>query len=152
MRALKVIGLVLAAIVCFSGRADAANCSVSTTPVAFGSYDVFTPTATSSVGSVAINCNGNVLLIGVAIDEGRAGTFSPRRLYRTPTEWLTYNLYRDAGLATVWGDGTGGTGLYIGFRPSNNQTYNVPVYGSIPAGQDVRAGTYSDNLSVTVNF
>jgi spore coat protein U-like protein len=150
-RALAVCCLAVTAIVCFAGRADAANCSVSTTPVLFGTYDVFTPAALDSVGSIVLDCNGARDVV-VSIDQGRAGTFTPRKLYLNTTEWLGYNLYRDPARAMVWGDGTSGTSFYYNPRLPNNEPVSLPIFGRIPAGQDVRAGTYSDNLSVTINF
>src|SRR5581483_1009059 len=54
MPAIAAIGLVL----CAAGRADAAGCTISTTSVSFGSYNVFTPTPTDSIGSFLYRCNG----------------------------------------------------------------------------------------------
>jgi spore coat protein U-like protein len=67
-------------------------------------------------------------------------------------ESLTYNLYRDAAFATVWGDGSGTTGTYQIGNPPNNLNVNLTVYGRVPALQDVSAGSYSDTVIATVNF
>jgi spore coat protein U-like protein len=133
------------------GSAEAANCTIATTPVSFGTYDVFTPASLDSVGSVVLNCNGGKNVV-VAINQGQSGTFSPRKLFMNAIEWLGYNLYRDASRSVVWGDGTGGTSFYFAPSLPNNQDTAVPIYGSVPPGQDVRAGSYADNLSVTINF
>ena len=52
----------------------------------------------------------------------------------------------------IWGNGTGGTSFYATANIPNNRDVSVPVYARVPAGQDVRAGSYADNVSVTVNF
>ena len=142
--------LVIAGIALSGGGAEAATCTISTTPVSFGTYDVFTPAALDSVGNVILNCNGGKNIV-VSIDPGQAGTFIPRKLFMNAGEWLGYNLYRDASRSVVWGDGTGGTSVATLPSLPNNQDTPVPIYGSVPPGQDVRAGGYADNLSVTIN-
>jgi spore coat protein U-like protein len=67
-------------------------------------------------------------------------------------EALTYNLFRDASHSTVWGDGTSGTSVYQLANPPNNTNVNLTVYGSVSAGQDVSAGTFSDTVTAVINF
>jgi spore coat protein U-like protein len=150
-RTLVSVCLVIAGIALSGGSAEAATCSISTTPVSFGTYDVFTPASVDSVGSVILNCNGGKNIV-VSINPGQAGTFSPRKMLMNASEWLGYNLYRDASRSVVWGDGTGGTSFASIPSLPNNQDTSVPIYGSVPPGQDVRAGSYADSLSVTINF
>jgi spore coat protein U-like protein len=42
--------------------------------------------------------------------------------------------------------------VYSRNNPQNNNPVSVTVYGQIPAGQDVSAGTFSDTISATINF
>jgi spore coat protein U-like protein len=67
-------------------------------------------------------------------------------------EALAYNLFTDAARTSVWGDGTSGTSVYSRANPPNNSNVNLTVYGQIPPGQDVSAGTFSDTVSATINF
>jgi spore coat protein U-like protein len=133
-----------------AGRADAANCTLSTTSVAFGSYDVFTGAPTDSAGTVTYRCNGNADIM-VTITTGQSGTFNPRRLAQG-AEQLSYNLYRDAARSIIWGDGSSGTQAHTQINVPNNTTIDVPVYARVPATQDVTAGSYTDSVTVTINF
>ena len=133
------------------GSAEAAQCSVSTTPVTFGTYDVFVPTPLDSVGSVVYRCNGGAPTIAITMSAGQGAGFSPRKLF-SASEWMGYNVFRDPSRTVVWGDGTGGTSFYVTASIPNNIDVSVPAYGRVDAGQDVRAGAYADHISVTINF
>jgi len=64
---------------------------------------------------------------------------------------LNYNLFLDAGLTQIWGDGTGGTSTYSA-TAVNGVRVAVTVFGSILAGQDVTVGRYRDTIRATINF
>ena len=128
----------------------APSCTVSTTSVNFGSYNVFTGSDTDSTGTITIDCNGSAHDIVVTLSKGASSSFSPRTMLRG-SEGLSYNLYRDAARTSVWGDGTAGTSTYTNPNPPNSP-FNVPIYGRVPAGQDVSAGVYSDTVSAVINF
>ena len=149
----RLIFASLAALVVLNAsEAHAApSCTISSTSVNFGSYNVFTGSATDSTGSVTINCNGSAHNIIVPLSQGASSTFNPRTMQKGG-ETLTYNLYRDAARTTIWGDGTGGTSTYTNANPPNNGDVNLTVYGRVPAGQDVSAGTYSDTVAAVINF
>ncbi len=125
------------------------NCTVTTGGVAFGAYNVFTPSALESSGTVTYQCTVGVL-IQIQLQTGSAGTFSPRTL-RSGAESLAYNLYLDAARTTVWGNGAAGTSTYSGLV-ATVLPVPVPIYAGIPARQDVPAGTYSDSVVATVVF
>jgi spore coat protein U-like protein len=127
------------------------SCTISTTSVAFGTYDVFSASPLTSTGTVRYRCNSQAANISITLSQGQSGTFSPRTLTKG-AENLSYNLYRDAAASQVWGDGTGGTSTYTDANPPNNQYVTLTVYGEIPAAQDVSAGAYSDTVVATVNF
>jgi spore coat protein U-like protein len=132
--------------------ARAASCSFNTvTGVSFGTYDVFAAAPTPSAGNLAYTCTGGAT-VTIALSKGSAPSFVPRWLLGPPAFHLQYNLYLDAGLSTIWGDGTGVTGLYGPSSPADNATVMVPIFGSIPAGQDVPVGSYSDTITATITF
>jgi spore coat protein U-like protein len=142
----------LAAIVLAAGaRAEAAQCSVSASPVVFGGYNVFAASPVDSTGTVIYRCNGNTPGVLVTLTKGRSETFLPRQLGRG-TERLAYNLFRDAARTSVWGDFTGGTSAHVDVDPPNNQEVTVTVYGRIPPKQDISAGSYTDTITVVVYF
>ncbi|MDE2346275.1 MAG: spore coat protein U domain-containing protein, partial [Gammaproteobacteria bacterium] len=99
----------------------------------------------------------------IALSTGSSGTYAPRAMTYAGSH-LQYNLYTTAQLVTVWGDGSGGTQTVaqqitgacqyqffnIGFNCSGSQSNTV--YGAVPAMQNVVAGAYADNITVTVTF
>lgn len=141
--ALGVIGV--------SEATAAPSCTVSATSVNFGSYNVFAGSATDSTGSITITCNNSAHNVVVTLSKGSSATFNPRTM-TNGGETLSYNLFRDAARTSIWGDGTGGTSTYTDNNPSNGADTVVTVYGRVPAGQDVSAGSYSDTVSAVINF
>jgi spore coat protein U-like protein len=141
-------GLGLALLWC--GRAEAAHCTISTTSVNFGSYDVFAGTPTDTTGTVSFTCSGNAD-VTITLSKGASSSYNPRTL-NGGADTLNYNLYKDAARTTVWGDGTGSTSTHTQTNVPNNTAQNLTIYGRIPASQDVRAGTYNDSVTVTIDF
>ncbi|MDO8684810.1 MAG: spore coat U domain-containing protein [Armatimonadota bacterium] len=131
-------------------RTAMAVCTISTTPVSFGNYNVFSVTPLDTTGTVTYRC-GTERNIRISLNRGGAATFNPRRMLKG-SEALNYNLYRDAARTTIWGDGTGGTQVYFDANPPNNQNVTVNIFGRIPAGQDVTAGSYTNTITATIDF
>jgi len=133
------------------GATVARNCSIATTPVAFGTYDPIVVNATTSLdgtGSVVVSCTKRA---GTRIDLGLGANASgtTRRMKGT-TDFLTYQLYRNAARSQVWGAGAG-AGRNIARAPSRAPR-TFTVYGRIAAGQDVGAASYNDTVVATINF
>lgn len=127
------------------------SCSISATSVSFGTYNVFSSSDLDSTGSVTYRCNAQASNITITLSKGVSSTYNPRVMTKG-SELLGYNLYLNAGRTTVWGDGTGGSGIYSRANPPNNNNVTVTIYGRIPAGQDVSAGSFDDTISATINF
>jgi spore coat protein U-like protein len=68
------------------------------------------------------------------------------------SEPLNYNLYLNAARTTIWGDGTGGTQEFTDHTPPFGRSIVVPIYGRIPALQDVSVGSFSNTITVTYQF
>jgi spore coat protein U-like protein len=125
------------------------NCTISTTPVAFGDYNVLSASPKTSTGSVTYQCTLGVNII-VTLSRGSSATFDPRTMLNG-TEALNYNLYREAAFQNIWGDGTGGTQSYSALA-ALLVPVTVTVYGRVPAGQNVAAGAYADSVVATIIF
>ncbi|MEQ1439345.1 spore coat U domain-containing protein [Fontimonas sp. SYSU GA230001] len=131
-------------------------CTVSTSPVVFGSYNPISGAAVDSTGTVTVTCTAVVSIsvnYSIALGTGLGGSFAPRRM-TSGANTLPYNLYTSASRSTVWGDGSGGTstvsdGYTLGLLLV---TRNYTVYGRIPASQNVAAGAYADTIVVTVTY
>lgn len=130
-------------------------CTVTATGVSFGNYNPLAPADTDATGTVRVVCTLLLDLAGsftIDLSTGSSGSFSQRRLQRG-SENLRYNLYVDAARSQLWGDGTGGsTRITRNFGALLNVTDTVPVYGRIPAGQNVAPGIFTDTIIVTVTY
>ncbi len=144
---------VAAGVVLTASPAHAGVCSItSTTGVAFGSYDVFDPAPLLTAGSVTYECSGVTGSDSVILEISGASDATTPRAMTSGAHVLGYQLYLDAARTAVWGAGTGGTATYGPVHPSDGVPVAVPVYGRVPARQDVAAGTYSDTLVVTLQL
>ena len=136
----------------------AANCSIATTAVDFGAYDPVTANASAAIlqtGKVSVSCTtGSAVKVtlgqGLYPDTGATSTDADpaRRMRDGTTHYLSYTLYSETTRTTEWGN-TAGTGVsYTGIGSSEDLT----VYGTLPGGQNVPVGSYSDTVVATVTF
>ena len=145
-------GLLAVVMLCAGAwEARAETCTVAVTSLNFGSYNVFASTPTDSTATIVIDCNGNARDLRISIGRGSASSFGARRMSKG-SERLFFNVYRDAARTAIWGDGTGGSQVEIVDRVQNNQPHQVAVYGRVPAGQDVSAGSYTESVIVTIDY
>lgn len=131
------------------GFAQAA-CSVNPTSVAFGVYSPFNVAPTDTAGTLRVSCDTTTVGYTLLLNPGGAGTYAPRRL-GGGAYTLAYNLYADALRTVIWGDGSGGTTTVSGAFALPGAIDHT-VYGRVPAQQNVGAGTYTDTITVTLNF
>lgn len=141
-----------------------AGCSVSSPGMAFGIYQPLTfagkLTSSSVTSNVAISvvCNNIVTGGSYTISLGPSSVGGGDRIN---TKYLTnsnggdpmaYNIYREAGLLTVWGDGSVGQPL-VGDIPVGATNRSHTVYGRVMPGQrTLKAGSFSDALVITLNY
>lgn len=125
---------------------------VTSTGVRFGAYDTRQNYPLDSVGVITYQCEGVNAgdTITIALNRGRSSSFQPR-VMRSRNSRLEYNLYLDAARTIVWGDGSSGTSVFR-TRPVEGRTTTISVFGRIPPRQNVRAGTYNDQLIMSVHF
>lgn len=145
------IALAAILVVCAAGSAEAAQCTVATTSVNFGTYDVFATSPNDSTGTVTLTCNGGARNVAITISNGSAVSYAFRFMNKG-LELLLYNLYLDASRTVIWGDGSGGSEMEIVSNPVNNKDHPLTIFARIPAGQDVSAGSYTDTVTVTVQY
>jgi spore coat protein U-like protein len=162
LRELKVTAVALGLVVAAAPVADAATasanltvtatvvstCSVGAGSLAFGNYD---PTAASNVdqaGTFQVTCTkGTSATVG--LDTGSNASGSTRRM-TDGTDFLSYELFKETARTNVWGNS--GAGLVALAAAPSNAAQTVTVYGRISGSQDVRAGSYSDTVIITVTF
>jgi spore coat protein U-like protein len=141
-----------------------ANCTISTTAVAFGPYDpVVTNAATAlnGTGTVTIACTKGSAP-NVTLDLGANASASQRKMLITGggADTLNYELYKPSTNTTpstcsfpgsvVWG--TAGAAIFTPTSPNSKASRAFSVCGTVAAGQDVSVGSYQDTVVATVNF
>lgn len=131
------------------------NCIISTSDLTFGNYDPIFANAAATLdgsGSVTITCTTGAsaaitLGQGANADAGSTDAVPLRRM-TDGTNFLSYFLYSNAGLTTVWGNEENSDVEATGDGEADLR----PVYGSVAAAQNVPAGSYSDTVVATVTF
>lgn len=130
-----------------------ANCTISATPLAFGTNGVLA-TALNQQTTVAVTCT-NTTPYNVGLDAGTVtgSTITSRLMAGTTTgntgTTVGFQLYQDAGRATVWGN-TQGTNTVAGTGTGSAQS--ITVYGQVPAQATPTPDTYQTTVTATVYF
>ncbi|MDX6751055.1 spore coat U domain-containing protein [Geminicoccaceae bacterium 1502E] len=122
------------------------GCSLTGGSLAFGDYVSGQPNALDAVGSIHFaNCPQAVVTF--ELDGGTNGSTADRRMSSGASK-LRYQIYRNTTRTTVWGMGEEALKTQL-LVPQSGQ---VEVYGRIPGGQIVPAGTYTDTVTITLTF
>ena len=139
--------------------AFAFNCQVSAGSLNFPTYDIFSTFPTDSTATLHVSCNAPEqnphapLPVTIALSSGASGNFAQRQMLSLAggTDHLNYNLFTNASYSSIWGDGAGSS-ITLTNILDKNTPWDAVIYARIPARQNVRAGTYSDVITVTVNW
>ncbi|WP_223645828.1 fruiting body spore coat protein U [Corallococcus sp. EGB] len=135
------------------------TCTINSGSLNFGTYDPIVVNASTGVdllgsGTLQVQCTllGTAdITLGQGSHPGTGSTDAApvRRMLNTSSaNYLNYSLYQDATRLVVWGN-TAGTGLpYVGTGLGTP----VTVFGTVPKGQNVPSGTYSDTVVATITF
>jgi spore coat protein U-like protein len=149
-------GIAVAAFFAAVPALGASTCSITVLPtLGFPNYDVFAGGPTLTSGIARIRCTGSGSLPSFTVGMGQSatsGSISGRQMSQQGagnTGRLNYNIYKDGGYSSLWGDGTGGTTPLVVTNPSG--TTQVPIYGKIDPGQDAPVGNYKDTVVMSVD-
>ena len=133
------------------------NCTVGATAVAFGAYYP-TAGALTANSTVSVNCTKTTPFT-VSLNKGTTtgGTIAQRLLTDGAAgDTLQYNLYKDAALSIVWGDGTGSSQTNAGTGAGMGTAVTFTAYGSLPDiafNQGTQPpGLYTDTVTVSVAY
>jgi spore coat protein U-like protein len=126
-------------------------CTVSATDLAFGVYD---PSAADNekTSTITVTCTkGTDYDIGLNEGAASGATVTTRQMLDTvSSDLINYSLYSDASRTVNWGNTVGTETVHVG--SATGAAENHTVYGKIPTGQYVTAGSYSDTITVTVTY
>lgn len=130
-----------------------ANCLVDAGgALAFEQYDPIVDHASIPLDEAVtfdVTCTQGAPGVWIGLNLGANPDETTRRMADGENS-LVYELYRETGRSTVWGN-TSETGVALDEPTGVAQT--VTVYGRIPAGQNVVYGSgYTDTITVTVDF
>jgi len=148
---------------CFAGSASStfqvtatiiSSCTVSGTNLNFGSSidALATPTPLDATSTLTVQCSNTTpytVALNAGTNAGGASNFSARTM-KSGTHTLAYQLYLDAGRATVWGDGTSSSSTVAGIGTGSPQT--LSIYGRLPSLANAVPGAYTDTVTVTVSY
>lgn len=136
------------------------NCSITTTPVAFSTYDPIGANVTTPLnasGSVTVTCVKGTSPI-IAMGLGNYANGSQRRM-SNGSDYLAYELYQPPNntpgspcsfpATTVWGSNGNAFSATVA-TDKNARAYSV--CGAVSAGQNPSVGTYTDTVVATVTF
>jgi spore coat protein U-like protein len=127
-----------------------AVCTVSATDLNFGDYDASHPSARDASSTLGVTCsNGQDYTVALGTGSGSGATIADRKM-TSGANTLNYGLYSDSSHNTIWGDGTLASVTVPG--TGDGQAQSLTVHGRIPPGQHVASGTYSDTITVTLNY
>ncbi len=120
------------------------SCTIEGGTLDFGEYVTGQVNDLDGVGQITLtNCSGQVT---IAMDGGTSGSVAARKLANAGYT-LDYQLYRDPSRSQVWGEGGQ---AFVGQILVDQAT--LQVFGRIPGGQSVPAGTYVDTVNITLTF
>jgi spore coat protein U-like protein len=122
---------------------------VTSAPTAlnFGSVGSLTSNVDTQT-SISVQCtSGTPYNVALAVGTANAATAAARKM-ASGTSTVTYALYSDPARATLWGDTSANwvSGSGNGFSQSLN------VYGRVPVQSMPAPGTYTDTVTVQVNY
>ncbi len=126
------------------------ECRLNTTnDLDFGSAGIFTSNIDQQT-TLGVQCsNGTPFSIGLGQGLNGASVTDRRMKHTSGTDTVTYQLFRDSARTQNWGT-TAGTDTFAGIGTGANQSVNI--FARVPPQTNVAAGTYSDVITITVNY
>ena len=153
---LKLLFAALLALLSLQARAQL--CTASATPISFGLYNPQSSAVTYNTGTVTVTCQAIIasLLItyNVQLSAGSSGAYAQRKMLNGSTT-LDYQLYTNSSHSIVWGDGTSSTqqvtDAYL-LQLIGPVSKNYTVYGRLAGSQNVKAGAYTDTVTILITY
>lgn len=128
----------------------AGTCTITASPLNFGSTASLVAGTLDSTGGLSVTCTAG-LPYAVKLDGGLVGGAVGNRrmgLDGAGPGVIGYQLYRDGARSQAWGDTAGTTVTGTG----NGAAAALTVYGRVPAQATPAAGAYRDTVTATVEY
>ncbi len=125
----------------------ACNPTFSVQNIDFGTQGLLTA-AIETTATLSPQCT-NTTPYQVGLNNGLHASGNTRRMQSSGGQYVTYELYRDAGRSQRWGntqsvDTLGGTGA--------GDAQNVTIYSRVASQNTPPSGDYSDTVTVTIYY
>ncbi len=118
-------------------------CSVTTYGMSFGNQTSVTAGATA-VSNTTVKCTPGAAYT-VFLDNGKNAASGVRKLKSAAGATVDYAVYSDSGRTTAWPTtGQAGTG--------DGTDQAMTIYGKLTQATQVAAGSYTDQLTVTLDY
>ena len=154
-------GSLLALAVLASAPASAQTCTVSGGgTINFLIYNPGAASPSRASTTVTLECTPNLGASArknvnwtMELSNGSSGNCNARTMTGPGT--INYNIYQDVAASVVWGNagcGTFPSGTMLVNSGASNEIVTRTLFGRIPIGQFVSAGTYNDPLQVTIVY
>ena len=131
------------------------SCTITAGAMTFGSYDPTSDTDNDATATITSTCtSGGAATITMGEGGGEVSGSTDAAPLRAMSDGqeveqtLAYQLYSDSAGGTVWGN-TEATGKAI---TADGSAQSFTAFGRIAQGQPVGAGTFSDSVTVTLNY
>lgn len=129
------------------------TCTITGGNLEFGQYDTLDTNPDFAQLALRVACTQGTTN-QIELDEGThaaAGSTAAapaRRLDGANGDFLSYDLYTDAGRTDVWGGGASSNA----YAAADADEHDSIIYGKITERQDVVSGTYTDTVIATILF
>jgi len=126
------------------------SCTINNATLTFPPQSGSLTSTVDASATITLNCT-NGTPYAIWFDQGINVSGFQRRLRTGSSNYLNYNIYREASRTTVLGPASGGvnnTIAGIGTGAAKTET----VYGRVPAQAIPTAGTYVDLVKMTVQY
>ena len=157
MRSRTLFAFVWLGLMSIPVLAGTATCTVSTSGVAFGSFEPLNRASADMNGTISVTCTGapgDSANYTITISPG-LGSFAARRMV-SGSDALIYNVYKDQACTQIWGELSDGSTSVVTDSVTlsgTSVTKNYTAFGRIAAGQNTaKAHGYADSLIVTVSY
>jgi spore coat protein U-like protein len=134
------------------------SCNINAAALTFTAYDPVNTHATApddATGGITVRCTKGATGITVDLGTGSNNSGSQRQMVNTAnnTVFLSYEIYKEAGRANIWGLGDGGSVSAGTVLDGTGADVVLTMFGRIPPAQvQAIAGKYTDTIVSTVNF
>jgi len=152
--------LLLLAVLCWPGSAEAQYCNVGMGNINFGSVNGVGDTAATVSGSMTVSCSSastQYVRVCIALGAPVDGSWDPRYLMGPNGARLAYNIYSDPSHTQIWGSAYGTAGKQVavdvpiawGSGQSHVNYYaKAPLQNSAVVGSYYAVFAYSSDAAV----